>query len=172
MNLAIDTPTPLSDGECGLESSPVLGSLHGSSLKLFHSSATCWVWWARCSVCTLASEMLLNLELIRFTHGLRWLVWVSYFFFRISMVLNSHPSFIFWAMAYLTMYPGHKKWAGPLRSAETLLNYFFILLGAYITVAGTYVGTHFEFFRLIFLSLYRSCRQAWNLLYSPIKRKK
>ncbi|RDB21777.1 N amino acid transport system protein [Hypsizygus marmoreus] len=48
--------------------------------------------------------------------------------------------FIFWAMAYLSLHPGQEKWAGPLRSFETLLNYLFILLGAYITVAGTYTS--------------------------------
>ncbi|KAF5391199.1 hypothetical protein D9757_003160 [Collybiopsis confluens] len=57
-----------------------------------------------------------------------------------SSLFDGWFGFIFWAMAYLTMYPGKSKWDGPLRSAETLLNYFFILLGAYITVAGTYVG--------------------------------
>ncbi|KAE9394048.1 hypothetical protein BT96DRAFT_1022720 [Gymnopus androsaceus JB14] len=57
-----------------------------------------------------------------------------------SSLFDGWFGFIFWAMAYLTMYPGQQKWAGPLRSAETLLNYFFILLGAYITVAGTYTS--------------------------------
>ncbi|KAG5643997.1 hypothetical protein DXG03_009287 [Asterophora parasitica] len=47
--------------------------------------------------------------------------------------------FIFWAMAYLHLHPGNKKWDGPLKSLETLLNYSFILLGVYILVAGTYV---------------------------------
>lgn len=43
-------------------------------------------------------------------------------------------------MAYLTLYPGMKKWAGVGRSLETLVNYFFILFGAYVLVAGTYVN--------------------------------
>ncbi|KIK64115.1 hypothetical protein GYMLUDRAFT_195956 [Collybiopsis luxurians FD-317 M1] len=57
-----------------------------------------------------------------------------------SSLFDGWFGFIFWAMAYFTMYPGNSKWAGPLRSAETLINYFFILLGAYITVAGTYTS--------------------------------
>ncbi|KAJ4490609.1 transmembrane amino acid transporter protein-domain-containing protein [Lentinula aciculospora] len=57
-----------------------------------------------------------------------------------SSLFDGWFGFIFWAMAYLTLYPGDSKWDGPLRSAETLVNYFFILLGAYITVAGTYTS--------------------------------
>ena len=47
-------------------------------------------------------------------------------------------------MAYLTLYPGAKKWTGVGRSAETLLNYGIIVFGFYILVAGTYVsaGSH------------------------------
>lgn len=47
--------------------------------------------------------------------------------------------FIFWGMAYLTLYPGAKRWAGVGRSLETAFNYFLILFGAYVLVAGTYV---------------------------------
>ncbi|KAG5637470.1 hypothetical protein H0H81_004441 [Sphagnurus paluster] len=47
--------------------------------------------------------------------------------------------FIFWAMAYLHLHPAKAKWASPLKSLETLMNYFFILIGIYILVAGTYV---------------------------------
>ena len=43
-------------------------------------------------------------------------------------------------MAYLTLYPGAKKWAGVARSAETLLNYGIILFGFYILIAGSYVS--------------------------------
>ena len=43
-------------------------------------------------------------------------------------------------MAYLTLYPGAKRWAGAWRSAETLLNYGIILFGFYILVAGTYTS--------------------------------
>ena len=42
-------------------------------------------------------------------------------------------------MAYLTLYPGAKRWAGPWRSAETLLNYAIIIFGFYVLVAGCYV---------------------------------
>ena len=48
--------------------------------------------------------------------------------------------FIFWGMAYLTLYPGASKWAGPWRSAETLLNCGIIFFGFYILVAGTYTS--------------------------------
>ncbi|KAF8057583.1 transmembrane amino acid transporter protein-domain-containing protein [Lyophyllum atratum] len=48
--------------------------------------------------------------------------------------------FIFWAMAYLHLHPGKTKWNGVLKSLETLMNYFFILLGAFILVAGTYTS--------------------------------
>lgn len=47
--------------------------------------------------------------------------------------------FIFWAMAYLSLHPGKTKWDGTFRSLETLFNYFLILLGVYVLVAGTYV---------------------------------
>ena len=47
--------------------------------------------------------------------------------------------FIFWGMAYLTLHPGAKKWAGIWRSMETLLNYAIIIFGFYILIAGSYV---------------------------------
>ena len=43
-------------------------------------------------------------------------------------------------MAYLTLYPGAKKWAGIWRSSETALNYGIIVFGFYILVAGTYAS--------------------------------
>ena len=42
-------------------------------------------------------------------------------------------------MAYLTLYPGDKKWAGIWRSTETVFNYLIILFGFYVLVAGSYV---------------------------------
>ncbi|KAF5345039.1 hypothetical protein D9758_010420 [Tetrapyrgos nigripes] len=57
-----------------------------------------------------------------------------------SSLFDGWFGFIFWAMAYLSLYPGKERWRGPLRSAETLMNYFFILLGFYILIAGTYVS--------------------------------
>ncbi|KAM5545046.1 hypothetical protein V8D89_001157 [Ganoderma adspersum] len=48
--------------------------------------------------------------------------------------------FIFWGLAYLTLYPGKTRWAGPWRSAQTALNYFIILVGAFILVGGTYAS--------------------------------
>lgn len=43
-------------------------------------------------------------------------------------------------MAYLTLYPGAKKWAGPWRSLETAFNYLLIAFGFYMLIAGTYVS--------------------------------
>jgi len=57
-----------------------------------------------------------------------------------SSLFDSWFGFIFWAMAYLTLYPGATKWAGPWRSAETLFNYFLILVGVYVLIAGTYTS--------------------------------
>jgi hypothetical protein len=66
--------------------------------------------------------------------------------------------FIFWGMAYLTLYPGATRWAGPWRSAETLLNYFWIAFGLYVLIAGTYVRAFlpsipFFFYRRRYLSV-------------------
>jgi hypothetical protein len=47
--------------------------------------------------------------------------------------------FIYWAMAYLILYPGKTRWAGRRRTIETLFNYFLIAFGLYIFFAGTYV---------------------------------
>ncbi|KZP23153.1 hypothetical protein FIBSPDRAFT_737831 [Athelia psychrophila] len=57
-----------------------------------------------------------------------------------SLFADCWFGFIFWGMAYLTLYPGALKWAGPARTLETLFNYFLILLGLYILVAGTYTS--------------------------------
>ncbi|KAJ3539772.1 hypothetical protein NM688_g6317 [Phlebia brevispora] len=57
-----------------------------------------------------------------------------------SSLFDSWFGFVFWGMAYLTFYPGAKKWAGFWRSFETLLNYAIILLGFYVLVAGTYTS--------------------------------
>ncbi|KAF9064230.1 transmembrane amino acid transporter protein-domain-containing protein [Rhodocollybia butyracea] len=65
---------------------------------------------------------------------------IPFFSDMLSVMSSLFGMFIFWAMAYLTLYPGKSKWDGPLRSAETLMNYGFIVLGAYITVAGTYTS--------------------------------
>jgi hypothetical protein len=54
--------------------------------------------------------------------------------------MPSLSRFIFWGMAYLTLYPGKARWAGAGRSTETLLNYAFIIFGFYVLVAGTYVS--------------------------------
>ncbi|KAI0745069.1 transmembrane amino acid transporter protein-domain-containing protein [Earliella scabrosa] len=57
-----------------------------------------------------------------------------------SSLFDGWFGFIFWGMAYLTLYPGKSRWAGPWRSAETLLNYAIIVFGVYVLVAGTYVS--------------------------------
>jgi hypothetical protein len=62
-------------------------------------------------------------------------------YLALAWLLDGWFGFIFWGMAYLSLYPGKEKWATPLRSLETLVNYFLILLGAYVLVAGTYVRT-------------------------------
>ncbi|EIW73966.1 hypothetical protein CONPUDRAFT_133595 [Coniophora puteana RWD-64-598 SS2] len=57
-----------------------------------------------------------------------------------SSLFDGWFGFIFWGMAYLELYPRAQRWAGGLRSAETLFNYFLIVLGFYILIAGTYVS--------------------------------
>jgi len=57
-----------------------------------------------------------------------------------SSLFDGWFGFIYWAMCYLILYPPSERWNGTWRSAETLLNYFFILFGLYMTVAGTYVS--------------------------------
>ena len=63
-----------------------------------------------------------------------------------SSLFDGWFGFIFWGMAYLTLYPGQKKWAGKWRTAETVLNYAIILVGVYVLIAGTYVSTSERFF--------------------------
>ncbi|KAL1663023.1 transmembrane amino acid transporter protein-domain-containing protein [Schizophyllum commune] len=48
--------------------------------------------------------------------------------------------FIFWALAYFTLHPGAKKWDGPIKSIESIINYGLILIGVYIIGAGTYTS--------------------------------
>ncbi|KAJ7107919.1 transmembrane amino acid transporter protein-domain-containing protein [Mycena epipterygia] len=57
-----------------------------------------------------------------------------------SSLFDGWFGFIYWAMAYLILYPPSERWNGKWRSAETLLNYFLILFGLYMLVAGTYVS--------------------------------
>ncbi|KAI0090752.1 transmembrane amino acid transporter protein-domain-containing protein [Irpex rosettiformis] len=57
-----------------------------------------------------------------------------------SSLFDGWFGFVFWGMAYLTLYPGAKRWAGPWRSAETLLNYAIIIFGFYILIAGCYAS--------------------------------
>ncbi|KAF8530247.1 transmembrane amino acid transporter protein-domain-containing protein [Hysterangium stoloniferum] len=57
-----------------------------------------------------------------------------------SSLFDCWFGFIFWGMAYLTLYPGQAKWASPLRSFETLINYSLILLGIFVLGPGVYVS--------------------------------
>ncbi|KAJ7674398.1 transmembrane amino acid transporter protein-domain-containing protein [Mycena rosella] len=57
-----------------------------------------------------------------------------------SSLFDGWFGFIYWGMAYLILYPGQTRWAGPWRSLETLINYFLIALGFFMLVAGTYVS--------------------------------
>ncbi|KZV65578.1 hypothetical protein PENSPDRAFT_745041 [Peniophora sp. CONT] len=57
-----------------------------------------------------------------------------------SSLFDSWFRFIYWAMAYFTLYPGRSKWAGPMRTGETLVNCALIVLGLYVLGAGTYVS--------------------------------
>jgi len=48
------------------------------------------------------------------------------------------------------MTPKSERWKTPGKSAESILNYFWMVLGAYILVAGTYVRTRcFDFAMLL-----------------------
>lgn len=57
-----------------------------------------------------------------------------------SSLFDGWFGFIFWGMAYLSLHKGAAKWAGPWKSLETLFNYFLIILGLYILIAGTYTS--------------------------------
>ncbi|KAF8579130.1 hypothetical protein K439DRAFT_1360222 [Ramaria rubella] len=57
-----------------------------------------------------------------------------------SSLFDCWFGFIFWGMAYLTLYPGGAKWATPLRSLETTINVVLILLGIFILGPGVYVS--------------------------------
>jgi amino acid transporter len=57
-----------------------------------------------------------------------------------SSLFDGWFGFIFWGMAYLSLYPGKSRWAGPWRSAETVFNYILIVFGFYVLVAGTYTS--------------------------------
>ncbi|KAJ7460949.1 transmembrane amino acid transporter protein-domain-containing protein [Mycena galericulata] len=57
-----------------------------------------------------------------------------------SSLFDGWFGFIYWGMAYLILYPGKTRWAGPWRSFETLVNYFLIAFGFFMLVAGTYVS--------------------------------
>ncbi|KAF9218315.1 hypothetical protein BS17DRAFT_791721 [Gyrodon lividus] len=59
----------------------------------------------------------------------------------VASLFDGWFGFIFWAMAYLHMHPGHTKWATSRNSMETLVNYGFIALGFFILFAGTYVSS-------------------------------
>ncbi|KAI0338348.1 hypothetical protein BDW22DRAFT_1401827 [Trametopsis cervina] len=120
-----------------------LGSLYSSVtarfvfFRMFHNSAhkhsngvVAWTVWA---------------GIIGTTWVLAWIIAEAIPFFSdmlslTSSLFDSWFGFTFWGMAYLLLYPGESRWAGPWRSAETLVNYFFIVFGFYVLGAGTYVA--------------------------------
>ncbi|KAG7085545.1 hypothetical protein E1B28_003102 [Marasmius oreades] len=57
-----------------------------------------------------------------------------------SSLFDAWFGYIFWAMAYLQMNPGKRKWNGMGKTIQTLLNYFFIAFGLYVLFGGTYVS--------------------------------
>ncbi|KAJ7785436.1 hypothetical protein B0H14DRAFT_2958689 [Mycena olivaceomarginata] len=78
-----------------------------------------------------------------------WFVWsgiiavtwvLAFIIAEIIPFFNGWFGFVYWAMCYLILYPPSERWSSMWRSAETLLNYFLILFGLYMTVAGTYVS--------------------------------
>ncbi|EIM83842.1 uncharacterized protein STEHIDRAFT_132960 [Stereum hirsutum FP-91666 SS1] len=65
---------------------------------------------------------------------------IPFFSDLLSLMSSLFGEFIFWGMSYLVLYPRGSRWSSPLRKAETMLNYFLIVFGFYITGAGTYVS--------------------------------
>ncbi|KAK7045162.1 neutral amino acid permease [Favolaschia claudopus] len=57
-----------------------------------------------------------------------------------SALFDGWFGFIYWALCYLILYPPSERWKGYQRSAETVLNYFLVAVGSFMTVAGTYVS--------------------------------
>jgi len=57
-----------------------------------------------------------------------------------SSLFDCWFGYIFWGMAYLSLYPGKSRWAGPLRTFETLVNYLLIGIGIFILGPGIYVS--------------------------------
>ncbi|KZP22959.1 hypothetical protein FIBSPDRAFT_859162 [Athelia psychrophila] len=102
----------------------------GRSHHRTSNTATGWAAWAGIVGATWVAAFVLA-EVIPFFSDLLRLM---------GSLFDCWFGFIFWGMAYLTLYPGALKWAGPARTLETLFNYFLILLGLYILVAGTYIS--------------------------------
>lgn len=71
--------------------------------------------------------------------SIRFVVCSSRIIIKLLIPIDCWFGFIFWGMAYLTLYPGHLKWSGIWRTLETTINIFLIAVGVYILVAGTYV---------------------------------
>ncbi|KAJ7043090.1 transmembrane amino acid transporter protein-domain-containing protein [Mycena alexandri] len=120
-----------------------LGSLYSSVTARFiffrlfrnsehrHSnSIVAWSAWAGIIAVTWVFAFLLA-EIIPF---------FSDFLSLMSSLFDGFFGFTYWGMAYLILVPASKRWNGPWRSFETLVNYFFILFGMFMLVAGTYVS--------------------------------
>lgn len=71
-------------------------------------------------------------------------------------------------MAYLTLHPGKSRWAGRLRTFETLINYILILLGIFILGPGIYV-CRYPYCPSILIYLTHFHRCLFNRLSTAIK---
>ncbi|KAH7886490.1 transmembrane amino acid transporter protein-domain-containing protein [Phlebopus sp. FC_14] len=66
---------------------------------------------------------------------------IPFFSDMLSLMSSLFGDFIFWPMAYLQLYPkGMARWNSPMRTMETIFNYFLVLLGFYVLIVGTYIS--------------------------------
>ncbi|GAW09468.1 neutral amino acid [Lentinula edodes] len=94
------------------------------------NTAVAWMAWAGILIVLWVAAFIIA-EIIPFFSDLLSLM---------SSLFDSWFGFIYWGLAYLILYPCNKRWNGFGRSVETLLNYFLVLFGLYILIAGTYVS--------------------------------
>ncbi|KAJ3876405.1 transmembrane amino acid transporter protein-domain-containing protein [Lentinula edodes] len=94
------------------------------------NTAAAWMAWAGILIVLWVAAFIIA-EIIPFFSDLLSLM---------SSLFDSWFGFIYWGLAYLILYPCNKRWNGFGRSVETLLNYFLVLFGLYILIAGTYVS--------------------------------
>ncbi|KAJ3900758.1 transmembrane amino acid transporter protein-domain-containing protein [Lentinula edodes] len=91
------------------------------------NTAAAWMTWAGILVVLWVAAFIIA-EIIPFFSDL------------LSLMSSLFGMFIYWGLAYLILYPCNKRWNGFRRSVETLFNYFLVLFGLYILIAGTYVS--------------------------------